>query len=476
MLCLAEVGEGVPMGTAFTYQGRLIDANYPAEGTYGLQFKLFDSPSDGNQIDGDVNKPDVDVIDGYFTVELDFGSVFDGNAVWLDIGIRPGDLNDPNTYDTLSPRQQVTPTPYALHARWVLVDEIGDNAFVGESAGHSNTTGIRNSAMGANALRDNTTGYRNAAMGSYTLERNTTGYRNSAVGSSVLVYNTTGYYNSATGCNALFANTTGNSNSALGYRALLSNTTGSYNSAVGAYAGYSNSSGNNNTFVGNEAGRDATGSSNVFLGNKAGFNETSSDKLYIANGADDSNVLIYGDFDTGKIGIGTTSPAATVDVNGTLALGNGPAIDEFSTDGTLADNSDSAVPTEQAVKTYVDSKIVSGGVGVVPVGGVVAWLKSFPHTPALTDNFVECNGQTLNDANSIYDGQTIPNLNGEHRFLQGDLTSGTTGGSLDKSTGGPSSTDGGLPDPHQLASTTHTHSIDDIRPPYYAVVWIMRVK
>jgi hypothetical protein len=32
-------------------------------------------------------------------------------------------------------------------------------------------------------------------------------------------------------------------------------------------------------------------------------------------------------------------------------------INEFSTDGTLADNSDTAIPTEQAVKTYVDAQV-----------------------------------------------------------------------------------------------------------------------
>jgi hypothetical protein len=70
-LCLvlwsAQIGEAGPMGTAFTYQGRLIDANYPADGEYDFQFKLYDANSDGNQVDSDVNKPDVDVIDGYFT-------------------------------------------------------------------------------------------------------------------------------------------------------------------------------------------------------------------------------------------------------------------------------------------------------------------------------------------------------------------------------------------------------------------------
>lgn len=44
---------------------------------------------------------------------------------------------------------------------------------------------------------------------------------------------------------------------------------------------------------------------------------------------------------------------------GKLKLPSGGAINEFSTDGTLAGNSDDAVPTEKAVRTYV-----TGGSGV----------------------------------------------------------------------------------------------------------------
>lgn len=39
-----------------------------------------------------------------------------------------------------------------------------------------------------------------------------------------------------------------------------------------------------------------------------------------------------------------------------LKLASGADVNEFSTDGTMAGDSDDAVPTEQAVKTYVDSK------------------------------------------------------------------------------------------------------------------------
>lgn len=53
-------------------------------------------------------------------------------------------------------------------------------------------------------------------------------------------------------------------------------------------------------------------------------------------------------FDTGG------TERAVIDSTG-LTLQNGTFVDEFSTDGTLAGNSDTAVPTEKATKTYVDA-------------------------------------------------------------------------------------------------------------------------
>jgi hypothetical protein len=129
MLWPVEVSEAAPMGTAFTYQGRLMDANSAADGLYDFVFKLYDGndPCDANEIGGDVNKPDVDVIDGYFTAKLDFGTeVFHGDDVWLHIGVRPGEMNDPNGYTPLSPLQEITAVPYALHTRGIFVDEAGN--------------------------------------------------------------------------------------------------------------------------------------------------------------------------------------------------------------------------------------------------------------------------------------------------------------------------------------------------------------
>ncbi len=106
-----------PMPTGFTYQGRLLDSDGPSEGEYDFQFRLFDAETDGDQVDTAAFAHELALIDGYFAVEVDFGSsVFTGDAIWLEIGVRPGEQEDPNDYTILSPRQLITPVPYALYA------------------------------------------------------------------------------------------------------------------------------------------------------------------------------------------------------------------------------------------------------------------------------------------------------------------------------------------------------------------------
>jgi hypothetical protein len=55
----------------------------------------------------------VAVSNGLFTVALDFGADFPGADRWLEIGVR---TNGTASYTTLSPRQKLTPSPYALTA------------------------------------------------------------------------------------------------------------------------------------------------------------------------------------------------------------------------------------------------------------------------------------------------------------------------------------------------------------------------
>ena len=119
VMCLMFCGtkaESVPMGTAFTYQGRLIDTDEAADGVYDFEFKLFDSITEGDQLGEYIFIPSVEVSDGYFTVDLAFDSnEFYGEARWLEIGVRPeGEEVQPTV---LSPRQELTPSPYALYAK-----------------------------------------------------------------------------------------------------------------------------------------------------------------------------------------------------------------------------------------------------------------------------------------------------------------------------------------------------------------------
>jgi len=68
---------------------------------------------------------------------------------------------------------------------------------------------------------------------------------------------------------------------------------------------------------------------------------------------------------------------------------------------------------------------------VVPIGSIIAWHKDKTGVPALPAGWVECNGQTLSNPDSPLDGQDIPNLNGNNRFLRGNNSSGGTGGRSD---------------------------------------------
>jgi hypothetical protein len=103
-----------PLGTAFTYSGRLKYQNQLANGNFDLQVKLFDAATAGNQVGQTLNVSALSFVNGLFVTSLDFGGgIFDGTAYWLEFAARPSG-NGPFTL--LSPRQPVNPAPYALFA------------------------------------------------------------------------------------------------------------------------------------------------------------------------------------------------------------------------------------------------------------------------------------------------------------------------------------------------------------------------
>ena len=103
-----------PAGSAFTYQGQLKKAGTPLEDTADFQFRLWNALAGGGQVGGTVAVNNVSVDHGLFTVTLDFGATaFNGDARWLEIALRsPAGSGG---YTTLTPRQEVKPTPYALY-------------------------------------------------------------------------------------------------------------------------------------------------------------------------------------------------------------------------------------------------------------------------------------------------------------------------------------------------------------------------
>jgi len=113
ILSVAGVSWADAVGTAFTYQGQLKEAGSPANGTYDFRFQLLDHPEYGYPVGDPEEILGEEVTNGLFTVALDFGDVFDGDALWLEVKVRTAGAG---SYETLTPRQPLTATPYALYA------------------------------------------------------------------------------------------------------------------------------------------------------------------------------------------------------------------------------------------------------------------------------------------------------------------------------------------------------------------------
>ena len=108
-----------PLGTAFTYQGKLTAAGQPAQGVLDLSFTLYDAASGGSSVGPSCKINGVALADGLFTVTVDFGpNTFDGSPRWLEIGVRTNGTG--GNYTTLSPRQALTATPHAILATKAL--------------------------------------------------------------------------------------------------------------------------------------------------------------------------------------------------------------------------------------------------------------------------------------------------------------------------------------------------------------------
>ena len=114
-VCGQSISAQTPLGTAFTYQGQLKESGLPVTGTADFEFCLWDAPGGGTQIGACIPVNNQNVVNGLFTATLDFGAgAFPGDARWLEIAVRsPAGSGN---YTTLTPRQELTPSPHALYA------------------------------------------------------------------------------------------------------------------------------------------------------------------------------------------------------------------------------------------------------------------------------------------------------------------------------------------------------------------------
>lgn len=362
--------------TSFTYQGRLNDGGTPANGNYDLQFALFDSTSGVTPI-STRQVPNVPVSAGIFTVQLDFGATaFPGAPRFLEISAR---LVGAPSFTTLSPRQPITSTPYAIRslnastADAVTVTglpggsgnyiqngttqqasanfNIAGNGMAGGTlsgnvvnAGQQynlggssilSAAGTRNLFAGIGAGQANPSTGDNSFFGAGAGQA-TTACCNSFFGTWAGQTNTIGDANSFFGVQAGVLNTKGRANSFFGFLAGVNNTEGVLNTFIGASAGNSNIEGNNNSFFGQLAGlNNIGGSNNTAIGYHAGFIDLSRPGGVLTNATaiganaevDQSNALVLGSIAgvngataSVNVGIGTTAPQATLDVNGAAVL------------------------------------------------------------------------------------------------------------------------------------------------------------
>ena len=140
-----------PLGTAFTYQGQLKQAGQPFNGSANLVFQLYAAASAGNLL-GTQTLNGVAVAGGLFTVQLngagEFGATaFNGEQRWLEISVNG---------TALSPRQELTATPYASTAMQIALPFSGSASVAGNAFSLTNTFGSGTALSGNNM--DNGTG------------------------------------------------------------------------------------------------------------------------------------------------------------------------------------------------------------------------------------------------------------------------------------------------------------------------------
>lgn len=310
--------------TEFSYQGFLNNSNVTANGNFDFEFRLFGALNGGIAL-ATQPKPNVIVINGVFTVALDFGAAnFPGADRFIEIAARPV---GGGSFTTLAPRQRIGRTPYAINSASATVADFATNAGNAQNATNANTaqnalqlggtlasqfvrtadprlTDPRIPLPGSSFYLQNTIAPQASSnfnvSGNGTAGGTLTGNVVSATThfsiGAVAILKSPGSFNFFAGPSAGFNNTTGTGNSFFGHNAGVFNTTGGSNTFVGFDAGRNNNAGTNNSYFGKDAGRlNNTGNDNSFFGTDAGqTNTTGGSNSFFGKGAGADNTTAAG--------------------------------------------------------------------------------------------------------------------------------------------------------------------------------------
>ncbi|MEP7074926.1 MAG: tail fiber domain-containing protein [Acidobacteriota bacterium] len=400
-------GSAFSQSSIFTYQGKLTESGMQANGQYDLVFRLFDGG--GSQIGGDLTKEDVQVTSGIFTVALDFGAspFTGGTGESLEIAVRLG--SSTGAFSTLTPRQPLTSSPYAIKSSSASSADIASDALKlgGVASGQyvvtsdsrladartptpgsssyiqnsTSTQGLSNFDISGNGTAGGTlsgsvvnagtqfnlNGSRFVAFGpnntyvGFGAGQSAAGFRNAYFGTSAGSSLATGNFNSMFGAFAGNAQTSGDSNAYFGDGAGFFQQTGSSNSYFGSGAGANNRTGIENSFVGANAGNSFAGSQNTAVGVSSGQQGTSA-----PNGSNSFFGAFSGGSDFPNVSNGTAiGSRAFVTQSNSLVLGSINGVN-----GSTADTNVGIGTTAPSTRLHVvGNQIISGN---LDVGGTIS--------------------------------------------------------------------------------------------------------